>query len=149
MPAISRALSEIRFLIGAMTKNPILYLGFIVKVVAEGLSKPIWVTLKLILFPTTKIWQLWWPPTLYLHFSLGDGNPDCAQSWDGSDLTFRKSELKRHWQVILKYTFLTFPDSEAPFLPAHTTKLFEHTRECCVPFSRPNLWLKKITNGSI
>ena len=53
IPAISRGLSETRFLIGAMTKNPILYLGFIVKV-GEGLSKLIWVTIKLILFPTTK-----------------------------------------------------------------------------------------------
>ena len=39
MPAISRGLSEIRFLLGAMTRNPILYLGVIVKVVAKGLSK--------------------------------------------------------------------------------------------------------------
>ena len=44
IPAISRGLSETRFLIGAMTKNPILYLGFIVKV-GEGLSKLIWTKL--------------------------------------------------------------------------------------------------------
>ena len=98
------------------------------------------ITQNIILFPRA---QVWWPPILFLCFSLGDGNPDWAQSWDGSHLTFRKSELKRHWQVVRKYKFLMFPDLEAPFKPALSTKMFDHTRLFCVPFSRPNLWLKK------